>query len=130
MNIPIKVTPGTIEIEDISGIVAEDHFLLYVTLREKYAEAECWCENPAMVSIRATEKTLRPIPENVNRAGGLDGADEYEKLDPSKEKPTEIELPVGWSVDASCSRYTCRIIGIRTPESEVLTPIPYEVAKP
>lgn len=131
MTLPIKVTPGTIEVEGISGMVHEDHFLLYVGLREKHAFAEVVCENPAIVIIRATDKTLRAIPENVNRTGGLDGADGYEKIDPSKERSTEIELPGGWSVEASVSRYTCRILGIRTPESESLAlDLPYTVEKP
>jgi len=131
VTFPIKVTPGTITVEGVSGIVHEDHFLLYVGLREKHAEAECVCENPAIVIIRATAKTLRAIPENVNRTAGLDGADGYEKIDPSKERSTEIELPSGWSVEASVSRYTCRIIGIKTPESESLTrELPFEVVKP
>lgn len=127
MPIPIKITSGTIEVEAVSGVVKEDHFLLYLTLREKYAEAESVCENPAIIILRAGERTLRPIPEDVNRQGGLDGADGYEKIDPAKERSTEIELPSGWSVEVSVARYTCRIIGIRTPEAEDLTPdLPFE----
>lgn len=127
MPIPIKITSGTIEVEAVSGVVKEDYFLLYVTLREKHALAECVCENPAIVILRATERTLRPIPENVNRQGGLDGADGYAKIDLEQEKSTEIELPAGWSVEAEVTRYTCRILGIRTPKSEDLTPdLPFE----
>jgi hypothetical protein len=127
MSIPIKVTSGTIEVEGISGIVKEDYFLLYVSLREKHACVDVVCENPALVIIRAGANTLRAIPENVNRTGGMDGADGYEKIDPSKERPTEIELPSGWSVEASVARYTCQILGIRTPKSEDLTrDLPFE----
>ena len=130
MTFPIKVTPGTIEVEGISGVVHEDHFLLYVGLREKHAEAECVCENPAIVIIRATDKTLRAIPENVNRSGWLDGADGYEKIALTKERSTEIELPSGWTVEASVSRYTCCILGIRTPKAESLTQeLPFEVSR-
>jgi hypothetical protein len=117
---PIKITSGTIEVEAVSGVVREDHFLLYLTLREKHVEAESICENPAIIILRAGARTLRAIPENVNRQGGLDGANGYEKIDLSKEKSTEIELPSGWSVEVSVARYTCRIIGIRTPEAEDL----------
>jgi len=127
MFIPIKITSGSIEVEAISGVVKEDYFLLYVTLREKHAEAESVCENPAIIILRAGERTLRAIPEDVNRQGGLDGADGYEKIDPATEKSTEIELPSGWSVEVSVSRYTCQILGVRTPDPENLTPgLPFE----
>lgn len=127
MSLPIKITSGTIEVEAVSGVVKEDYFLLYLTLREKHVEAESVCENPAIVILHVGERTLRAIPEDVNRQGGLDGADGYEKIDPTKEKPTEIELPEGWSVEASVARYTCRIIGIRTPKSEdLISDLPFE----
>lgn len=127
MSIPIKITSGTIEVEAISGVVKEDYFLLYLTLREKYVLAESVCENPAIIILRAGERTLRAIPENVNRQGGMDGADGYEQIDLTKERSTEVELPSGWSVEASVARYTCRIIGIRTPKSEDLIPdLPFE----
>lgn len=114
VNLPIKVTPGTITVEGISGRVREDHFILYVDLREKHAEAECVCENPALVSIRATSKTLRTV------------LDEYEKIDLLKERSTVIELPSGWAVEASVSRYTCCILGIKKPES-LTRDLPYTV---
>lgn len=122
MNLPIKIEPGTVLVEGISGVVGSDHFLLYVTLREKHAVAECVCENPAIVSIWAEPgKTLRVLP----------GMDDYAPIDPDQEKATTIELPSGWSVEASVTKYTCRILGIRTPDSEVLIlNIPYVVEAP
>lgn len=102
-----------IEVEAISGVVTDDHCLLYLTLREKHATAEVVCSNPTIVSIRATEKTLRWSKDDTREEIDLDG------------RSTTVELPVGWTMEASVSGYTCVVVGVRTPDPEKLVSIPF-----
>jgi len=96
--LPITIEEGSITVEAISGLVTEEHFVLYVTLAEKNANAVCGCENPAIVTLWGE-----------NEAGAGAG--------------TRIVLPSGWCVEASASGYVCRIIGVRSPGQ--VGPVPF-----
>lgn len=115
-NIPIVVVPGNIEVEAASGVFGPDHFLLYLTLREKRAVAEVVMSNPTVIALRANEGTLR---------AARDG-DSYEKIDLSA-KDTQVLFPPGWAVEASVSRYTCQVVGVRTPSDLPLVSVPFTV---
>lgn len=94
------IVPGSVEVEAISGHVTEDYFVLYVTTKEKYCNVDAWCANPTIVSLSF-----------------------------EKGKSTDIYFPLGWVVEASVSRYTCQIVGVREPSHEkMLVGIPFEVA--
>lgn len=101
----IKVNQGSIQVEAVSGKVAEDHFALYVTTREKYPKAEVVCTGLlTQIILYAGADTL-----HVEGAGDS----------------TKIELPGGWDVAVCASRYTVEILGVRRPSA--LSPIPFDV---
>lgn len=114
--VPIAVCQGMIEVEAASGVFGEDHFLVYLSLREKRAVAEVVMSNPTVLTLRANEHTLR---------AARDG-DTYEEIDLSG-KSTVVTFPPGWSVEASVSRYTCQVVGVRTPAPERLSNVPLNV---
>jgi hypothetical protein len=116
--IPLTVLNRMIEVEVASGVVAEDHFLIYLTLREKHAHVEVVCSNPAIVSLRATVLTRRysKLDFDTLEVINFDG--------PS----TLVTLPVGWTVEASVSGYTCVLVGVRTPVPEKLVDVPINFA--
>ena len=114
----LTVLNRMIEVECASGIVEADHFLLYLTLREKHAEVEVLCSNPAIISLRATVLTRRYSKLDHDTLEVIDFAG------PS----TLVTLPVGWTVEAAVQGYTCVLVGVRTPPSEKLVNVPIQFA--
>lgn len=114
--LPIGVLPGMIEVQAANGRFADDHFVVYFSLREKRAVAEVVMSNPTVIALRANEHTLRAAEDG----------DSYEKIDLDG-KSTLITFPVGWTVEASVSRYTCCVVGVRTPPAESLSDVPFQV---
>ena len=114
--IPLTVHNQMIEVECATGVVEADHFLIYLTLREKHAHAEVVCSNPTVIALRATVLTRRystldhDTPEVIDFSG------------PS----TLVTLPVGWTVEASVSGYLCVLVGVRTPVPEKLVNVPIQ----
>ena len=99
----IEVKQGQIHVEAISGRVGEDHFVLYVTTREKYASAEVICSGAlTQISLFATEDT---------RCFSLDGKTSV-PVD-ANEPETLIELPGGWEVGVSTSKHTISVTGVK-----------------
>lgn len=92
----IEVKQGQIHVEAISGRVGEDHFVLYVTTREKYASAEVICSGLlTQISLFATDgMASEPVDEN---------------------KPyTLIEIQGGWEVGVSKGKYTISVTGVKS----------------
>jgi len=119
VHMRVEVEPGAIGVEGIHGHVAGNCFVLYVTLREKDAEAEVVCENPGLVNIFATHQTTTPIGED--REG-------TRRFTPEEmEEPTTIVLPDGWYIGVDLQKHTCRIIGVRHIDVKGLKKVPFDV---
>ncbi len=103
---PIQITQGEIYVEAISGKVEEEYFVLYISSREKYPSAEVICTGSVtQPQIFATEDTRRP---------SLDG-ESYVPIR-SDESATLVELPGGWEVGVSASRYAVCVMGVKAPK--------------
>jgi len=99
----IEVKQGQIVVEAISGRVEKDYFVLSITTREKYASAEVICSGAlTQISLFATEYTRR---------FSLDGKTSV-PVD-ANEPQTLIELPGGWEVGVSTSKYTISVTGVK-----------------
>ena len=114
----ITVHNQMIEVKCATGVVESDHFLIYLTLREKHAQAEVVCSNPTIVALRATVLT--------RRYSKLD-YDTLEVIDLNGPS-TIVTIPVGWTVEASVSGCTCVLVGVRTPKHANLTGVPLQFA--
>jgi hypothetical protein len=99
----IEVIRGQIHPEAILGRIEKDHFVLYITTREKYASAEVICSGAlTQIALFAGENTRR---------FSLDGKTSV-PVD-ANEPQTLIELPGGWEVGVSTSKYTISVTGVR-----------------
>ncbi len=102
----IQITQGEIWVEGVSGKVEEDYFVLYISSREKYPSAEVICTGlVTQVQLFATGDTLRPSL----------GGESYVPIR-SDEPATLVELPGGWEVGVSASRYTVCVMGVKAPK--------------
>jgi len=115
----IHVEQNSITVEAISGDVRESHFVLYLTLREKYADAEVVTSGSVLVVA------LRPGPMTLRTAD--DGVTPMPVSPNEPDTTVTIDDPDGHGLDAgvTASRYTACIIGLRHREEERLSPIPF-----
>ena len=98
----ITISPGSVVVEAISGIVRPEYALYYITLEGKHAVAECVCENPIIISVRPDPKThVGPV------------------------KSTLIEISGGGHAEAGVSRYTLQVLVVADPDPDLLLPIPF-----
>lgn len=106
LEFPVQISMGEIRVASISGKVKEDFFVLYLTTREKFPGADVVCTGLAsQVQLFATRDTLRPSVDGLS----------YVPIR-ADEPATMVELPGGWQVGVSTSKYTVCIMGVKDPE--------------
>lgn len=95
----IRVIPGEVCVEAISGNVQQTHFLLYITLRPKQACGSCHAIEGGQ-SVCLTESGENPTYVDIT---GLEGH---------------------WACEMSVSDNTCVVVGVRD-EDDSLRAIPF-----